>query len=756
MSAPLRSRPLRRSLMAAVMGIVALALLADRAYEYAVVMPRQIEAQYAEHLQNQSYALGRDFSALLLSRDIASLRLVVSSRAATPAIRRLIVSDQDGTILASTHPGDEGQRLGAVLADFNLLAFSEAQGRNRLVQRLAADRMSLSGYAPVQLPPDAGELRAARRGVLYMELDLRTPKAASWNNLLNAESLLRWGIACLFAAVLIHLLLRAQLFRPLHHLQTVTTRFGHGDSDARSRLEGDGELATLGSVFNDMHDRILADRAALSEQEALYRLITDHGHSLIWLSGPDGGMHYFNRQWLEFTGRTLAEESGSGWTQNLHPEDVAPCTEAFAHAHAERAFLSQLCRLRRHDGTFRWILLEGTPRFDAAGAFLGHVGHCLDITELKQAEEELQDERERLEISVTHRTRELVLARDAAQAANRAKSIFLANMSHEMRTPLNTIIGTTELVRGTLANEVQRGQLLRVTQASRHLLGIIDDVVDMARLETEQLTLHLDRLVLGDVVGAVTAMVETDMAAKSLALRTDIDEGLRARAFNGDERRLAQVLVEVLGNAIKFTDRGSITLRVAVVEESAATSLLRFEVEDTGPGITPEDMGRLFAAFEQMDGSTTRRHTGLGLGLALGRRLVQLMGGDMGAMSTPGAGSTFWFTVKMAPAAASDAPARTPGTESALRAEESARETGGAQPASGPVRSFDEVCEELSTLLGQWNFEASALLATHAELLSRGLGPHYHAISVALADYDFATAREKLAAARTGQGTVAG
>ena len=128
-----------------------------------------------------------------------------------------------------------------------------------------------------------------------------------------------------------------------------------------------------------MHDRILADRAALADKEALYRSITDHGPSLIWLSGADGRLHYFNRQWLEFTGRTLEEESGTGWMGGLHPDDIAPVAEACAVASAERTSLARLCRLRRRDGAFRWILFEGTPRFDASGEFLGHVGHCLDI-----------------------------------------------------------------------------------------------------------------------------------------------------------------------------------------------------------------------------------------------------------------------------------------------------------------------------------------------------------------------------------------
>ncbi len=643
----IRSRPLRRSLVAAVIGILALALLADRVYEYAVVFPRQVEEQYTEQLRGQAHALSRDFSTMLLARDIASLRLAVSSRAANPMISHLLVTDETGDVLASAKPGDEGQRLGAVLPFFNLLDFSEAQGRNRLVPRLGVDRMSISVYAPVQLPPKSDELRAARHGVLFMEIDLRTLKAANWDNLLRPDSLLRWAGACLLAAVLIHFVLRAQLFVPLGHLQEVTSRFGKGERAARSRLEGDGELAELGAVFNEMHDLIQADRERLAAQEALYRSITDNGHSLIWLSGPDGALHYFNQPWLEFTGRTLAEEEGTGWTRNLHPDDIAPCREACADATAKREFLSLTCRLRRHDGAFRWILFEGTPRFDEEGNFLGHVGHCLDITERKQAEEELLDQQQRLEMTVTHRTHELVKARDAAQAASRAKTIFLANMSHEMHTPLNAIIGMTELVRQKVGEERQREQLGRVIQASRHLLGIIDDVLDAARLETQQLKLCLDRLVLGDLIAKVTNMIGADLSAKGLRLQTEADASLLARAFTGDERRLAQVTLQLLGNAIKFTQRGGITLRVSVTEHTSTEALLRFEVQDSGIGITPEDLSRLFTVFEQVDGSSTRRHGGMGLGLALSKRLVELMGGEIGASSTPGTGSTFWFTVRL-------------------------------------------------------------------------------------------------------------
>lgn len=741
MNETIPSRPLRRSLVLAVVGILSLALLADRVYEYAVVFPRQIERQYEEHLQSQAYALSRDFSAMLLARDITALRLAVSSRAANPSIMRLLVTDESGVVIASAQPADEGRRIANVLPFFSLLDFSEAQGRNRLVTRLGIERMDISGYSPVQLPPRSDELRAGRRGVLFMQLDLRALKAASWGNLFSPGSLLRWAGACLLAAALIHVLLRVRLFTPLGHLQEVTARFGRGDGEPRSLLAGSGELARLGDVFNEMHDRIQADRERLAGQEALYRSITDNGHSLIWLSGPDGAFHYFNKPWLEFTGRTLPEEQGSGWTANLHPDDIVPCREACAEANTDRSFLSLLCRLRRHDGAFRWILLQGTPRFDAHGAFLGHVGHCLDITDRKQAEEELLDQQERLEISITHRTHELVKARDAAQAANRAKTIFLANISHEMRTPLNAIIGMTELVRQKLHDERQRTQLARVTAASRHLLGIIEDVIDMARLETDQLQFCLDTLVLGSVLDSVTDMVSVEAAAKGLRLETAWSEALGERAFTGDERRLAQVLLQLLDNAIKFTRQGTVRLRAALVNETPEGALLRFEVEDTGTGIGAEDLARIFAVFEQVDGSTTRHHGGMGLGLALASRLVQRMGGEMGARSTPGEGSTFWFTVRLpvaeAPAARRNEPRASARTVAAAPAE-----------STGDEAELDAVCDQLALLIRQWNYGASALLSEHASLLSHGLGEHYPGLAQALTEFDFVGAREHLEAAR--------
>ncbi|MBK8324042.1 MAG: response regulator [Betaproteobacteria bacterium] len=266
---------------------------------------------------------------------------------------------------------------------------------------------------------------------------------------------------------------------------------------------------------------------------------------------------------------------------------------------------------------------------------------------------------------------EITIAKEMAETASRAKSTFLANMSHELRTPLNAILGLTNLARRRAADEKSREQLGKVEGASRHLLSLINDILDISRIEAERLAIeHID-FALASVVGNVVALCESRARAKDLPLRVEIAPELRARRFAGDPLRLEQVLLNLVGNAIKFTERGSVTVRVSVDRPVEAGAVLRFEVADTGIGIGPQDQARLFTPFEQADSSLTRKYGGTGLGLAISRRLVELMGGAIGVESTPSVGSTFRFTVRLAAAARDVVPddASTPagGAEGTLR-----------------------------------------------------------------------------------------
>ncbi|MDP2200804.1 MAG: PAS domain S-box protein [Methylicorpusculum sp.] len=251
-------------------------------------------------------------------------------------------------------------------------------------------------------------------------------------------------------------------------------------------------------------------------------------------------------------------------------------------------------------------------------------------------------------IVMRRRTNEaLAQAREAAEAASRAKSTFLANMSHELRTPMNAIMGMTHLALRKAEDPKLKDQLTKIDKASQHLLAIINDILDISQIEAERMTFEQIDFQLDEVMKNVTSFVAQKIADKGLMLRIDTAPEIIGLSFKGDPLRLGQILLNITGNAVKFTESGTITLSVRLAENHSDTVLLRFEVQDSGIGIADEDMKRLFNAFEQADGSMTRKYGGTGLGLAISKRLTGLMGGEIGATSKPGEGSTFWFTVRL-------------------------------------------------------------------------------------------------------------
>ncbi|MBN9698725.1 MAG: response regulator, partial [Zoogloea sp.] len=237
-------------------------------------------------------------------------------------------------------------------------------------------------------------------------------------------------------------------------------------------------------------------------------------------------------------------------------------------------------------------------------------------------------------------------AKEVAEAASRAKSTFLANMSHELRTPMSAIIGMTNIALRNVPEDVPlQDQLGKIDQASRHLLHVINDILDISKIEAERLSLNPVSFQLGEVVENLLSLMGHKARRKGLELRVDLAPELARGVFLGDSLRLGQILLNFVSNAIKFTPRGTITVRARLVEEGSAGVLLRFEVQDTGIGISDVDQQRLFTPFEQADSSMTRAYGGTGLGLAISKRLAQLMGGTVGLESTLGEGSTFWCTV---------------------------------------------------------------------------------------------------------------
>jgi signal transduction histidine kinase/DNA-binding response OmpR family regulator/ABC-type phosphate/phosphonate transport system substrate-binding protein/HPt (histidine-containing phosphotransfer) domain-containing protein len=283
------------------------------------------------------------------------------------------------------------------------------------------------------------------------------------------------------------------------------------------------------------------------------------------------------------------------------------------------------------------------PFYPEERDMLAAIGERLaSAIDARRARAELERHRHHLEELVAERTRQLEEARDAAEAASRAKSAFLANMSHEIRTPMNAIIGLNHLVKRDLADPRQRARLDKSNDAAQHLLTIINDILDLSKIEAGRLGIEQTDFELPKAIEDVSALMRDKAAERGLRWSVELDETLPA-VLHGDPLRVTQILINYASNAIKFTEQGEVTLSVRLLARADEKTRLRFAVRDTGVGIAPEILPRLFRAFEQADSSTTRRFGGTGLGLAICQRLARLMGGEVGAESAPGAGSTFWF-----------------------------------------------------------------------------------------------------------------
>jgi PAS domain S-box-containing protein len=327
----------------------------------------------------------------------------------------------------------------------------------------------------------------------------------------------------------------------------------------------------------------------------------------------------------------------------LHPDDIKTCDRAVADAMAGRSDIDWEYRMRHCNGEYHWFKARG--KVYREGERVGVAGSNTDITQHRRMTDELERHRHHLEEMVALRTTELLEARQQADAANEAKSMFLANMSHEIRTPLHAILGFAHLLRRDTALPQQVERLDKIKSAGQHLLDVINDILDISKIEARRLELEAVDFNLSSVFDSVSSIL--GQLAQDKGLRFSFDRPSVNMWLNGDPTRLGQALLNYTANAVKFTNEGSVAMRVRVLQDDGAAVCLRFEVQDTGGGIAPEKLDRLFLPFGQADASTTRSHGGSGLGLVITRRLAQLMGGDAGASSREGEGSTFWFTARV-------------------------------------------------------------------------------------------------------------
>ena len=359
----------------------------------------------------------------------------------------------------------------------------------------------------------------------------------------------------------------------------------------------------------------------------------------------DGMIEEVNVTAVKLVGAERKDLLQRRFTSLVIAEDQDRCKELLLgvidHAEPRRIELT----MQRRDGTVFQAQLDFATQKVGAGDTALRIA-LTDISERKQLEAELAQHRNHLEQLVFARTAELAQAKDAAEAASRAKSIFLANMSHELRTPMNGVMGMTDLALRRAIDAKQIDWLTKSQGAAKHLMAVLNDILDISQIESERLTLEEKNFSLAQAIDEVLQMQEAPAQAKGLQLHSEIDAAL-PELLCGDAMRVKQILLNFTGKAIKFSDHGTITVRASVAEEDSHSLMLKLEVTDQGIGISAEQQARLFHAFTQADGSMNRKYGGNGLGLIICKRIALLMGGDAGVVSEEGVGSTFWVTARI-------------------------------------------------------------------------------------------------------------
>ncbi len=425
----------------------------------------------------------------------------------------------------------------------------------------------------------------------------------------------------------------------VHRLQLPDGRIKYVHERCETHYAADGTPLRSFGTTQDVSERVLAE----DQLRKLSQAVEQSPNSIV-ITDLEGHIEYVNQAFVSNTGYSRSEVLGKN-ARTLQSDPEGQAAAIWEHLARGVAWRGELQNLRKN-GEIYFEMANIVPIRQPDGRITHYLAVKEDISEKKRIGLELDRYRHHLEERIEERTHQLVEAKLEAEAANQAKSAFLANMSHEIRTPMNAIVGLTHLLQVGNNDAEQRSKLRKIADSARHLLSVINDVLDISKIEAGKFSLERGDFDLDRLLGGVANLVLEKARDKGLELVVDIAPNL-PRWLRGDATRLTQALLNYAANAVKFTEAGSVTLRVSLLEEGKEDLALRFEVRDTGIGIPAEALPRLFQSFEQVDASTTRRYGGTGLGLAITRHLAELMQGEAGVESRPGEGSVFWFSARL-------------------------------------------------------------------------------------------------------------
>lgn len=611
-------------------------------------------------LKNTATSFQGRLNERLLSNDITGIRKDLSDLVFQPRVQEALLLNTDGVVITATDRSKVGGALNSQAITPSVLD----QVRTRRIGIIIShpDRGHLIAVYPVTFAFQGETLRSDAIGHFIVDYDLSLVLKSLRNSVVN--STLRGSAIVFFVFLFAWGLIHFRLTKRVSHILQATEAYANGDYSSRIQLAGNDELSLIGRSFDDVSEqvdsmrkellksqqRLLSANEMLVDREARIRAVVETVHDALVTIDHYGEILTFNPAAESIFGYQSEEVIGHN-VKILMPEPYHSAHDGYLHQYmdtgdAKVIGIGRQVQGRRKDSSVFPMELA-VSEFSVKGERM-FVGLVRDISDQVRAEKDRQASQKLLEKQADE-LRDLAeinaIARDQAESAARAKSEFLANMSHEIRTPMNAIIGLSHLALETDLEDKQFDYVQKINASARGLLGIINDILDFSKVEAGRLDLESVRFDLAKVLRNLDTLMGLPAKEKGLSFKFHLSPTL-PRYLIGDPLRLGQVLLNLVGNAVKFTESGSVEVRIektANENTSGGKVRLRFAVCDTGIGISENQIDQLFHAFTQADGSTTRRFGGTGLGLMISKRLVELMNGDLNVEGSLGKGATFSF-----------------------------------------------------------------------------------------------------------------